>query len=57
VLWTDPVMKFIDVSTSPRRIVGVAADEVVGPARVPLGVLDREDFVDRKRHRALTRRP
>jgi predicted permease len=24
--WTDPVMKFIDVSTSPRRIVGVVAD-------------------------------
>jgi predicted permease len=26
VMWTDPVMKFIDVSTAPRRIVGVAAD-------------------------------
>jgi putative ABC transport system permease protein len=26
LLWTDPVMKFIDVSTKPRRIVGVAAD-------------------------------
>src|SRR4249919_970203 len=26
MLWTDPVMKFIDVSTKPRRIVGVAAD-------------------------------
>jgi putative ABC transport system permease protein len=25
-LWTDPVMKFIDVSTAPRRIVGVVAD-------------------------------
>ena len=24
--WTDPVMKFIDVATDPRRIVGVAAD-------------------------------
>src|SRR4029077_7767028 len=24
--WTDPVMKFIDVSTAPRRIVGIAAD-------------------------------
>jgi predicted permease len=37
MLWTDPVMKFIDVSTSPRRIVGVAADVddenvVPGPA-------------------------
>src|SRR5262249_38278798 len=26
LLWTDPVMKFIDVSTEPRRIIGVAAD-------------------------------
>ncbi|MGA8101532.1 MAG: ADOP family duplicated permease [Candidatus Acidiferrales bacterium] len=25
-LWTDPVMKFIDVSPEPRRIVGVVAD-------------------------------
>jgi putative ABC transport system permease protein len=24
--WTDPVMKFIPISTTPRRIVGVAAD-------------------------------
>jgi putative ABC transport system permease protein len=37
VMWTDPVMKFIDVSTGPRRIVGVAADVddenvVPGPA-------------------------
>jgi putative ABC transport system permease protein len=24
--WTDPVMKFIDVSTGPRRIVGIAGD-------------------------------
>ena len=35
--WTDPVMKFIDVSTAPRRIVGIAADVddenvVPGPA-------------------------
>jgi predicted permease len=26
VMWTDPVFKFIGVSTGPRRIVGVAAD-------------------------------
>jgi len=26
LMWTDPVMKFIDVSTVPRRIVGIAAD-------------------------------
>jgi len=24
--WTDPVMKFIDISTAPRRIIGIAAD-------------------------------
>jgi len=37
LMWTDPVMKFIDISTGPRRIVGVAADVddenvVPGPA-------------------------
>jgi hypothetical protein len=26
LMWTDPVMKFIGISTGPRRIVGVAAD-------------------------------
>ena len=26
LMWTDPVMKFIDVSPEPRRIVGIAAD-------------------------------
>ena len=26
VVWTDPVMKFIDISPTPRRIVGIAAD-------------------------------
>jgi len=26
LMWTDPVMKFIDVSTVPRRIVGVVPD-------------------------------
>jgi predicted permease len=26
LMWTDPVMKFIDVSIAPRRIVGVVAD-------------------------------
>jgi len=26
LMWTDPVMKFIDVSTGPRRIVGISAD-------------------------------
>ncbi len=37
MMWTDPVMKFIDVKTEPRRIVGIAADVddeniVPGPA-------------------------
>src|SRR3954452_4294288 len=37
MMWTDPVMKFIDVSTGPRRIVGISADlddenVVPGPA-------------------------
>jgi putative ABC transport system permease protein len=37
LMWTDPVMKFIDVSTGTRRIVGIAADVddenvVPGPA-------------------------
>lgn len=35
--WTDPVMKFVDISTEPRRIIGVTADVddenvVAGPA-------------------------
>jgi putative ABC transport system permease protein len=37
LMWTDPVMEFIEVSKEPRRIVGVAADVddenvVAGPA-------------------------
>jgi len=37
MMWTDPVMKFADIGTGPRRIVGVAADVddenvVPGPA-------------------------
>jgi putative ABC transport system permease protein len=37
VMWTDPVMKFIEVHTNPRRIIGVVADVddenvVPGPA-------------------------
>jgi predicted permease len=26
LFWTDPVMKFVDISAKPRRIIGVAAD-------------------------------
>ena len=37
IMWTDPLMKFIEISTAPRRIIGVAADVddenvVPGPA-------------------------
>ena len=37
LMWTDPVMKFIDVKTTPRRIIGIVADVddenvVPGPA-------------------------
>ena len=45
--WTDPVMKFIDVSTGPRRIVGIAADiddenVVPEPAMVVYHPMDQE---------------
>jgi putative ABC transport system permease protein len=45
--WTDPVMKFIDVSTGPRRIVGIAADIddeslVPGPTMVVYHPMDQE---------------
>jgi putative ABC transport system permease protein len=47
MMWTDPVMKFIDVSTGPRRIVGVTADAddehvVPGPAFTVYHPLDQE---------------
>ena len=47
LMWTDPVMKFIDVSTEPRRIVGVAADIddeniVPGPAMTVYHPIDQE---------------
>jgi putative ABC transport system permease protein len=47
IMWTDPVMKFIDVSTDPRRVVGVAADVddenvVPGPAMTIYHPLDQE---------------
>jgi putative ABC transport system permease protein len=45
--WTDPVMRFIDVSTAPRRIVGIAADlddenVVPGPAMTIYHPLEQE---------------
>jgi predicted permease len=47
MMWTDPVMKFIDVSTGPRRIVGIAADVddenvVPGPAMTVYHPLEQE---------------
>jgi putative ABC transport system permease protein len=47
MMWTDPVMKFIDVSLAPRRIVGVAADVddenvVPGPALTVYHPLEQE---------------
>jgi predicted permease len=47
LLWTDPVMKFIDVSTGPRRIIGIAADVddeniVPGAAMVVYHPMDQE---------------
>jgi putative ABC transport system permease protein len=46
-LWTDPVIKFIDVSGEPRRIVGVVADVddenvVPGPAMTVYHPMDQE---------------
>jgi putative ABC transport system permease protein len=46
-LWTDPVIKFIDVSGEPRRIVGVVADiddenVVPGPAMTVYHPIDQE---------------
>jgi putative ABC transport system permease protein len=47
LMWSDPVMKFIDVSPEPRRIVGVAADLddenlVPGPTLTVYHPLDQE---------------
>jgi putative ABC transport system permease protein len=47
LMWTDPVMKFIDVSTGPRRIVGITADVddehvIPGPSIVVYHPLEQE---------------
>jgi predicted permease len=47
LIWTDPVLKFADISTVPRRIVGVAADVddenvVPGPALTVYHAFDQE---------------
>jgi putative ABC transport system permease protein len=49
VMWTDPVMQFIGMATTPRRIVGVAADvedERVepGPAMAVYHPMAQEQF-------------
>jgi len=48
VMWTDPVMQFIDISTAPRRIVGVTADVddehvVPGPALTVYHPFDQQE--------------
>src|SRR5579883_405848 len=48
LMWTDPIMRFVDTTTGPRRIVGVAADAddedlVPGPSVTvyhPMGQLE-----------------
>ena len=52
LMWTDPVTKFIDVSTAPRRIVGVAADVddenvVPGPTMTVYRPFEQEIFQGR----------
>jgi len=49
IMWTDPVMKFVDVSMAPRRIVGVAADVddeniVPGPALTVYHPVEQEQL-------------
>ncbi len=49
VIWTDPIMKFIDISAAPRRIVGVAADVddenvVPGPALTIYHPFDQQEI-------------
>jgi len=52
LMWTDPVTKFIDVSTAPRRIVGVVADVddenvVPGPTMTVYHPFEQEIFQGR----------
>jgi predicted permease len=49
MMWTDPVMKFIDISTGPRRIIGVVADVddenvVPGPAMTVYHPFDQQEL-------------
>jgi predicted permease len=49
LMWTDPVMKFIEVGTGPRRIVGVSADVddenvVPGPAVTVYHPFDQQEI-------------
>jgi hypothetical protein len=49
LMWTDPLMKFVDISPAPRRIIGVAADVddenvVPGPAFTVYHPLPQEEL-------------
>jgi putative ABC transport system permease protein len=52
VMWTDPVMKFVDIEQTPRRIVGVVADVddenvVPGPALTIYEPFTQQMWADR----------
>jgi predicted lysophospholipase L1 biosynthesis ABC-type transport system permease subunit len=49
LMWTDPIMKFIDVGNGPRRIVGIVADVddenvVPGPALTVYQPFEQQTF-------------
>jgi putative ABC transport system permease protein len=49
MMWTDPIMKFIDVNNGPRRIIGIAADVddeniVPGPALTVYHPFEQQTF-------------
>ncbi|HEU4388527.1 MAG TPA: FtsX-like permease family protein, partial [Blastocatellia bacterium] len=49
IMWTDPVMKFVGITTDPRRVVGVVADiddenVVPGPAMTVYNALGQEEL-------------
>jgi predicted permease len=49
IMWTDPVIKFVDISPAPRRIVGIAADVddenvIPGPALTVYHPLGQEEL-------------
>jgi len=49
ISWTDPIIKFIDISPEPRRVVGVAADVddenvVAGPTMTVYHPFEQQDL-------------